>query len=260
MTKMLDGKVAMITGGGGGIGRATCLAMAREGATIAVADTDMALAEETAAAVRAAGAKAIVVSGDVTDEAQVKAMVEAVVAQLGRVDVAYNNAGISHAYAGASGLKTHELPLAVAEKVLDINVIGVWLCMKYEIIQMLAQGAQDGRGGAIVNTASIAGLVGLQTSSLYVASKHGVVGLTKTAALEYAENNIRVNAVCPGFIETRMTKDTMARRGNEIMKQVPFHRMGQPQEIAEMVTWLASDRASYVSGVAYAVDGGFTAA
>jgi len=255
MTKMLDGKVAMITGGGGGIGRATCLTMAREGATIAVADTDMAQAEETAAAVRAAGAKAIVVSGDVTDEAQVKAMVESVVAQLGRIDVAYNNAGISHAYAGASGLKTHELPLAVAEKVLDINVIGVWLCMKYEIIQMLAQG-----GGAIVNTASIAGLVGLQTSSLYVASKHGVVGLTKTAALEYAENNIRVNAVCPGFIETRMTKDTMARRGNEIMQQVPFHRMGQPTEIAEMVTWLASERASFVSGVAYAVDGGFTAA
>ncbi len=255
MTKMLDGKIAMITGGGGGIGRATCLTMAREGAIIAVADTDMALAEETAAAVRAAGGKAIVVSGDVTDEAQVQAMVASVVTQLGRIDIAYNNAGISHAYAGASGLKTHELPLAVAEKVLDINVIGVWLCMKYEIIQMLAQG-----GGAIVNTASIAGLVGLQTSSLYVASKHGVIGLTKTAALEYAEQNIRVNAVCPGFIETRMTKDTMSRRGNEIMQQVPFHRMGQPQEIAEMVTWLASERASFVSGVAYAVDGGFTAA
>lgn len=255
MTRMLDGKIAFITGGGGGIGRATSLTMAREGATIAVADTDAALAEETAAAVRAAGAKAIVVTGDVTDEAQVKAMVDSVVAQLGRIDVAYNNAGISHAYAGVSGLKTHEIPLAVAEKVLDINVIGVWLCMKYEIIQMLAQG-----GGAIVNTASIAGLVGLQTSSLYVASKHGVVGLTKTAALEYAENNIRVNAVCPGFIETRMTQDTMSRRGNEIMQQVPFHRMGQPREIAEMVTWLASERASFVSGVAYAVDGGFTAA
>ena len=255
MTRMLDGKVAMITGGGGGIGRATCLTMAREGATIAVADTDLALAEETAAAVRATGAKAIVVTGDVTNEAQVKAMVDSVAAQLGRIDIAYNNAGISHAYAGASGLKTHDLPLEVAEKVLDINIIGVWLCMKYEIIQMLTQG-----GGAIVNTASIAGLIGLPTSSLYVASKHGVIGLTKTAALEYAEQNIRVNAVCPGFIETRMTKDAMARRGNEIMQQVPFHRMGQPQEIAECVTWLASDRASFVSGVAYAVDGGFTAA
>ena len=255
MTRMLDGKVAMITGGGGGIGRATCLTMAREGATIAVADTDLALAEETAAAVRATGAKAIVVTGDVTNEAQVKAMVDSVAAQLGRIDIAYNNAGISHAYAGASGLKTHELPLEVAEKVLDINIIGVWLCMKYENIQMLTQG-----GGAIVNTASIAGLIGLPTSSLYVASKHGVIGLTKTAALEYAEQNIRVNAVCPGFIETRMTKDAMARRGNEIMQQVPFHRMGQPQEIAECVTWLASDRASFVSGVAYAVDGGFTAA
>ena len=256
MTGTLTGKVAMVTGGGGGIGRATCLTMAREGAAIAVADTDNALAEETAAAVRAAGAKAIVVSGDVTDEAQVKAMVDDVVAQLGRIDIAYNNAGISHAYAGASGLKTHELPMDVAAKVLDVNVLGVWLCMKYEIIQMLAQGT----GGAIVNTASIAGLVGLQTSSLYVASKHGVIGLTKTAALEYADSNIRVNAVCPGFIETRMTKDTMTRRGNEIMQQVPFHRMGQPQEIAECVTWLASERASFVSGAAYVVDGGFTAA
>jgi len=256
MAGILQEKVAMVTGGGGGIGRATCLAMAREGARIAVADTDLALAEETAAQVRAAGGRAIVVSGDVTDEAQVAAMVASVVSQLGRIDCAYNNAGISHAYAGASGLKTHEITREVADKVLDINVIGVWLCMKHEIIQMLAQGG----GASIVNTASIAGLVGLQTSSLYVASKHGVIGLTKTAAIEYAEQNIRVNAVCPGFIETRMTRDTMARRGNEIMQQVPFRRMGQPGEIAECVTWLSSERASFVSGAAYVVDGGFTAA
>ena len=254
MAGMLDGKIAMVTGGGGGIGRATCLVMTREGATLAIADTDMALAEGTAAAVRAAGAKAIVVSGDVTDEAQVKAMVESVVAQLGRIDIAYNNAGISHAYAGASGQRTHEISREVADKVLNINITGVWLCMKYELIQMMAQG-----GGAICNTASIAGLVGLPTSSIYVASKHGVIGLTKTAALEYANDKIRVNCVCPGYIQTRMTEDTMRRRGNELMQQVPFHRMGQPAEIGECVAWLCSDRASFVSGAAYVVDGGFTA-
>jgi len=254
MAGMLEGKIALITGGGGGIGRATSLVMAREGATLAIADTDNALAEETAAQVRAAGAKAITVSGDVTDEAQVEAMIAGVVAQLGRIDVAYNNAGISHAYAGAVGLRTHEISREVADKVLNINVTGVWLCMKHELIQMLKQG-----GGAICNTASIAGLIGLSTSSIYVASKHGVIGLTKTAAIEYGADNIRVNCVCPGFIETRMTKDVMSRRGNELMQMVPFHRMGQPGEIGECVTWLCSDRASYVSGAAYVVDGGYTA-
>ena len=255
MAGILEGKTALITGGGGGIGRATSLIMAREGATLAIADTDMALAEETARQVRAAGAKAIVVSGDVTDEAAVRAMVESVADQLGRIDCAFNNADISHAYAGASGLRTHEIPREVADKVLNINVTGVWLCMKYELIQMMKQG-----GGAICNTASIAGLIGLSTSSIYVASKHGVIGLTKTAALEYANDKIRVNCVCPGFIETRMTQDTMRRRGNELMQLVPFHRMGQPAEIGECVTWLCSERASFVSGAAYVVDGGYTAA
>ena len=254
MAGMLEGKVAFITGGGGGIGRATSLVMAREGATLAIADADVSMAEETAKQVRAAGAKAIVVSGDVTEEEQVKAMVDSVVAQLGRLDVAYNNAGIAHAYAGAVGLRTHEISREVADQVLNINVTGVWLCMKYELIQMMKQG-----GGAICSTASIAGLIGLSTSSIYVASKHGVIGLTKTAAIEYAADNIRVNCVCPGFIETRMTKDVMSRRGNELMQAVPMHRMGQPGEIGETVTWLCSDRASYVTGAAYVVDGGYTA-
>ena len=137
---------------------------------------------------------------------------------------------------------------------IAVNLKSVWLCMKEEIPQMLSQG-----GGAIVNTGSIAGLIGLQTSSAYVAAKHGVIGLTKTAALEYAEQHIRVNAVCPGFIETKMTEDTMRRRGAAIMAQIPFGRMGQPAEIAEMVVWLCSERASYVTGAAYNVDGGWMA-
>ena len=137
---------------------------------------------------------------------------------------------------------------------IAVNLKGVWLCMRHELTQMQAQG-----GGAIVNTGSIAGLIGLPTSSAYVAAKHGVLGLTKTAALEYAEANIRVNAVCPGFIKTRMTEDTMRRRGEEILSQVPLRRMGDPEEIAEMVVWLCSERASYVSGAAYNVDGGWMA-
>jgi NAD(P)-dependent dehydrogenase (short-subunit alcohol dehydrogenase family) len=135
-----------------------------------------------------------------------------------------------------------------------VNLKGVWLCMKEEIPHMQSQG-----GGAIVNTASIAGLIGLVTSSDYVADKHGVIGLTKTAALEYADAKIRVNAVCPGFIKTQMTEETMRRRGEAIMAQIPLRRMGEPGEIAEMVVWLCSDRASYVTGAAYNVDGGWMA-
>ena len=137
---------------------------------------------------------------------------------------------------------------------IAVNLKGVWLCMKEEIRHMLQQG-----GGAIVNTGSIAGLIGLPTSSAYVAAKHGVLGLTKTAALEYADAKIRVNAVCPGFIKTRMTEDTMRRRGDAIMAQIPMRRMGEPGEIAEMVVWLLSDRASYVTGACYNVDGGWMA-
>lgn len=254
MAGILDGKTALVTGGGGGIGRATALAMAREGARVAVADQVETLAAETIGAIEAAGGTAIFVAVDVTRAEAVAAMVRRVVEAFGRLDCAFNNAGVSGAYVGAAGKLTHEWPDDAFERVIAINLTGVWLCMKHELAQMREQGA-----GAIVNTASIAGLVGLPTSSAYVASKHGVVGLTKTAALEYAGANIRVNAVCPGYIETNMTKETMARRGNEILAQVPFKRMGQPQEIAETVVWLCSDRASFVTGAAYNVDGGYMA-
>ena len=254
MAGLLEGKSALITGGGGGIGRATALIFAREGARVAVADAVVAAAQETVAAVNAAGGQAMSLSGDVTDSSQVQAMIGAVVSAYGRIDCAFNNAGIAGYQVDAAGKKTHEWSDDSFDRMIAVNLRGVWLCMKHEIPRMQAQG-----GGKIVNTGSIAGLIGLPTSSAYVAAKHGVLGLTKTAALEYATDNIRVNAVCPGYIETKMTEDTMRRRGAELMEKVPFGRMGKPEEIGEMVLWLCSDRSSYVSGACYNVDGGYMA-
>jgi NAD(P)-dependent dehydrogenase (short-subunit alcohol dehydrogenase family) len=254
MAGMLDGKSALITGGGGGIGRAAALAFAREGARVAVADLMADAAGETVALVNASGGQAISLSGDMSQDADVRAMIEAVVGAYGRLDCAFNNAGIAGWQVDAAGKRTAEWSEEAFDRMIAVNLKGVWLCMRHELPQMQAQG-----GGAIVNTASIAGLVGLPSSSAYVAAKHGVIGLTKTAAIEYADANIRVNAVCPGFIKTRMTEDTMRRRGEAILEQVPFKRMGNPEEIAEMVVWLCSERASYVSGAAYNVDGGWMA-
>ena len=254
MPGILDGRVALVTGGGGGIGRATALAMAREGARVAVSDSVESTAGETIAAINAGGGQATFVRADVTQAGEVGAMVKTVVSTYGRLDCAFNNAGISGNYVGAGGQRTHEWSDAAFTQVLAINLTGVWLCMKHEIAHMLEQGS-----GSIVNTASIAGLIGLPTSSGYVASKHGVSGLTKTAAIEYARDGIRVNAVCPGYIETNMTKEPMQRRGEQIMAQVPFKRMGRPEEIAEMVVWLCSERASFVTGALYNVDGGYMA-
>src|SRR5215467_2692722 len=254
MAGLLDGKAALITGAGGAIGRATALAFAREGARVAAADLAADAARETVALINAADGQALAVTGEVASDAAVKAMVAAAVAAYGRLDCAFNNAGIAPWQVDAAGKKTADWSEAAFDRMIAVNLKGVWLCMRHEIPQMLAQG-----GGAIVNTGSIAGLIGLPTSSVYVAAKHGVLGLTKTAAIEYAEANIRVNAVCPGFIKTPMTEETMRRRGEAILAQVPFHRMGTPEEIAEMVVWLCSDRASYVSGAAYNVDGGWMA-
>src|SRR6266705_877904 len=240
MAGMLDGKVALVTGGGGGIGRATALAMVREGARVAVADFVAAAARDTVAQINAQGGQAITLMGDVTRAEDVRAMVQDTVTAYGRLDCAFNNAGIAGFQVNAAGKKTAEWSEESFDRMIAVNLKGVWLCMKEEIQHMLAHG-----GGRIVNTGSIAGLVGLPTSSAYVAAKHGVLGLTKTAAIEYAGDNIRVNAVCPGFIETRMTEDTMRRRGDAVIAQTPMRRMGQPGEIAEMVAWLCSERASY---------------
>ena len=259
MPGLLDGKTALVTGGGGGIGRATALAFAREGARVAVADYMADSAGKTVAQINAGGGQAITLTGDVTDQKAVKTMLDDTLVAFGRLDCAFNNAGIAPYQVDASGKKTAEWSEESFDRMIAVDLKSVWLCMRAEINQFLAQGVSGPGGGAIVNTGSIAGLIGLQTSSAYVAAKHGVLGLTKTAALEYADDNIRVNAVCPGFIKTRMTEDSMRRRGDKIMALIPAGRMGNPEEIAEMVVWLCSDRASYVTGACYNVDGGWMA-
>ena len=254
MTGLLDGKTALISGAARGIGRATALLFAREGARVAVADLNMDGARETAGLIEKAGGKALALQVEITKADQVAAMVARTVDAFGRLDCAFNNAGIAAYQVGALGQKTADWSEDAFDRMIAVNLKGVWLAMRAELEVMAKQG-----GGAIVNTASIAGLVGLPTSSAYVAAKHGVIGLTKTAAIEYATAKIRVNAVCPGYIETDMTRDAMARRGAEIMATTPLRRMGTAAEIAEMVCWLASDRASYVTGASYNVDGGYVA-
>jgi len=254
MAGILDGKSALVTGGASGIGRATALAMVREGARVAVADQNEAGAAETVAMINSAGGQSIAMAVDVSDEAQVEAMVARSIAAFGRLDCAFNNAGIATRGAGKPGLRTHEMSRQSFDRMMAVNLTGVFLCMKYEITQMLKQG-----GGAIVNTASIAGLIGLPTSSNYVAAKHGVVGLTKTAAMEYAQENIRVNCVNPGYIKTPMTDPIMAERYEQLMTKVPMNRLGRPEEIAEAVVWMCSDRASFMTGASHVIDGGYYA-
>jgi NAD(P)-dependent dehydrogenase (short-subunit alcohol dehydrogenase family) len=253
MTQRLLGKVALVTGGAGGIGRATSLAYAREGAKVAVVDLNAAAAEEVARAVAAQGGEAIGLQTDVTRADQVASMVAQVVARFGRLDIAFNNAGIDI---------EHE-PLAKAseamfDQLMSVNVKGVWLCMKYEIEQMLRQGD----GGAIVNTSSIGGLIGAARQPIYGATKHAVLGLTKAAAVEYGRKGIRVNAVCPGIIRTEMTERAIARdprREKYIDQAHPIGRLGEAEDIARSVVFLSSEDAAFVLGHSLAVDGGFTA-
>ncbi|MGB7303401.1 MAG: glucose 1-dehydrogenase [Burkholderiaceae bacterium] len=254
LTGMLKDKTALISGGARGIGRATAILFAREGARVAVADLDEDGANETVAMIEKAGGEAIAIGVEITQPEQVNVMVDRAVKAFGRLDCAFNNAGIAGYQVGSKGQKTAEWSEEAFDRMIAVNLKGVWLAMRAQLDVMTKQG-----GGAIVNTASIAGLVGLPMSSAYVASKHGVIGLTKTAAIEYAADHIRVNAVCPGFIETEMTREVMARRGDQVLATTPFKRMGTAQEIAEMVCWLCSERASYVSGAAYNVDGGYVA-
>lgn len=257
MPGTLEGKVAMVTGGASGIGRATALIYAREGAKLVIADMNEDGGQQTAHMIRETGGDAIFSMADVTSPASVEALITTTVETYGRLDCAYNNAGISGAGIGGDlRTMTAEYPETRWHQVLAINLTGVWLCMKYEIPQMLKQG-----GGAIVNTASVAGLAGLPYGSAYVASKHGVVGLTKTAALEYAKSGIRVNCVCPGYIETPMTEAGMndPDRLAHMIASEPMGRMGRPEEIAETVAWLSSDAASFVTGHTMTIDGGYVA-
>ena len=255
MTRNLEGKSALVTGGASGIGRATALAFARDGARVAVADILEEAAQSTVAEIEAMGGQALAIACDVTDDDAVKAMIAAMVDAYGSLDCAFNNAGIAPYQVNAGGQKIADVAPEAWRRLIDVNLTGVWLCLRHEVAQMRAQGS----GGVIINTASILGLVGSATSSAYGAAKHGVVGLTKTAAADHAEDNIRVNAVCPGYIETPMTEETMRRRGGRILARVPMARMGKAGEIAEAVVWLCSPKASFVTGVSWAVDGGYTA-
>ena len=252
MAAQLDGKVALVTGGASGIGRATALAFMREGARLMIADINEAGGRETVDLIVKGGGKALFTKADVTQGPVVQALVAKTVEAYGRLDCAFNNAGIG----SPARTLTADCPDEHWDQVLAINLTGVWLCMKHEIQHMLSQG-----GGAIVNTASVAGLAGLRYASAYVASKHGVVGITKTAALEYAQRGIRVNAVCPGYIETPMTAPGRSdpERMAQMIAQEPIGRVGQPEEVAEAVIWLCSGAASFVTGHSMTVDGGFTA-
>ena len=249
MPDTLKDKIALVTGAGSGIGRATSLVLAREGAPSWYRTSTPTAAKRRSGHL---GGDGMFVHADVSRAADVAALVDAPVAAYGRLDCAYNNAGIE----GFMGGRLHEYPEDTWDRLMDINVKGVWLCLKYEIPQMLKQA-----GGAIVNTASAARLVGSRQLSAYVASKHAVVGLTKSAALEYATDGIRVNAVCPGIIDTPMMDRIVDGRENyaaTISTRQPIGRKGTPEEIAEAVAWLCSDAASLVTGLAMAVDGAFT--
>ena len=247
------GKVVLITGGANGIGRATAIAFAREGAKVVVSDVVPDAGEQTVAMIRAAGGEARYVHADVAKPGDVANLVAGTVAAYGRLDVAFNNAGIEGTLAPVA-----DLPVEVWDRVLAVNLSAVFLCMKHEIAQMVRQG-----GGAIVNNASILGSVAFPGASAYVAAKHGLLGLTRTAAVEYATQGIRVNAVCPGFIVTPML-ERAGLLSDEAMRKTleslhPLNRLGSPDEVAQAVLFLASSKASFITGHPLLVDGGYVA-
>lgn len=245
-------KVAIVTGAASGIGRATALLFAANGAAVTAADIDKKGVEETVEMIKQSGNRGLALQVDVTSESQIREMVRETVKAFGRLDYACNNAGFEGKQAFTSDCTPENW-----NKVIDVNLMGSWLCMKYELPELMKT-----KGGAIVNVSSIAGLIGFDGMPAYVSSKHGLNGLTKTAALEYASHGIRVNAVCPGAIDTPMLdraseKDSQER--NALISMHPLGRMGTPKEVAEAVVWLCSEKASFITGQTIAVDGGFTA-
>src|SRR6184192_726415 len=250
--KAFAGKVAFVTGAANGIGRAAALAFAREGASVVVADVSEQGNQETGRMIEQQGGRALAVKCNVTQTDDVKAALEKTAAAFGRLDFAFNNAGIEP----RKPAPTADYDEEEWNRIIDIDLRGVFLCMKHEIPLMLKQG-----GGAIVNTSSGAGIVGIKGNPAYTAAKHGVIGLTRAAALDYAASNIRINAVCPGYIDTpMMTRFTggTAEGVSRVVSEEPVGRMGQPEEIAATVVWLCSDAAAFVIGHAMVVDGGQT--
>lgn len=247
-THRFTGKAALVTGAASGIGRATAVAFAREGARVAILDRTEDALSETSEAVRDAGAEVLAIACDVSEPEQVEAAIARVVERFGRLDVAFNNAGVENKAA-----PVHEIALAEWDRILDVNLRGTFVCMKHELAQMVRQG-----GGVIVNTSSGAGIRGVAGGASYAASKHAIIGLTKSAALDYAKQNIRVNAILPGNIETPM----MDRFTNgDIQKAIdlePVGRLGKPEEIADAVLWMSADLGAFVTGAAISVDGGWS--
>ena len=252
MNISFENKVALVTGAASGMGLAAAEAFAASGASVALADINEAAVRKVAQRLTGAGLKVIAIACDVTDEAQVRKMVEQTVSAFGRLDAAFNNAGVQSLAVDTADATSEEY-----DRVTAINLKSVWLCMKYELLQMRKQGS-----GAIVNNSSIGGLIGIPGRAIYHATKHGVIGMTKSAALEYAAKGIRINAICPGAIETPMVADMIAREPEtmkDILKEQPIGRFGKPEEIASTVLWLCSPGAGFVIGHALAVDGGYTA-
>lgn len=248
---LLDGKVVLVTGGGSGIGQAACHLYAREGAKVVVSDIDEKGSNETCRAIREMNGEAAFVRADVANPSDCQVLVNTTLEKYGRLDIAFNNAGI-----GGEANDTGEYSVEGWQKVIDINLSGVFYCMRYEIPAMLKTG-----GGAIVNMASILGQVGFSKSPAYVAAKHGVVGLTRTAAIEYAQQGLRINSVGPAFIHTPLIsgleQNTQIR--DYLISLHPMGRLGESEEVAELVIWLSSDKASFVTGAYYAIDGGYLA-
>jgi NAD(P)-dependent dehydrogenase (short-subunit alcohol dehydrogenase family) len=250
MAGLFGGKVALVTGGSSGIGRATALAFAKESAKVVIAARRIPEGEETVSMIKEIGGEALFVQTDVSKTAEVEAMIRKTVEAYGRLDCAFNNAGIE----GSALVPLPDYSEEDWDQVMAVNLKGVWLCLKYEIPQILKQ-----EGGAIVNMSSVAGLVGARTGAAYVASKHGVVGLTKAAALEFAPQGIRINVVCPAIIRTQLVERAYFSTGLEdfVTGLHPIGRVGTPEEVAETVVWLCSDAASFITGIAIPVDGGF---
>jgi len=252
MNKSFDNKVALVTGGASGMGLATAQAFAEAGASVAIADVSEDRVMAAAESLKAAGHRVIGIRCNVAELDEAEAMVKQTVSAFGRLDYAFNNAGVQSPVAETADADPKDYDF-----VMGVNLKGVWNCMKYELIQMRAQGT----GGAIVNNSSLGGLVGIAERGIYHASKHGVVGLTKSAGLEYATKGIRINAVCPGIIETPMVSGMLESQPEamaELMKEVPMARLGKAREIADAVLWLCSDYSSFVIGHALPVDGGYT--